>query len=105
MLKSPPSPQKALTYTYTPDTTLHRWTTGVSVAGIGSGPYQYQEDTKGRLSDLVNPFGQTFHLEYDLDGKNTLVSQPNGTRQEKSYTARDWLMQIVVRQQNGSVPW
>ena len=51
----------------------------------------------------MNPFGQTFHLEYDLEGKNTLVTQRNGVREEKSYTARDWLASILVRQQNASV--
>src|SRR6476646_3500345 len=62
-----------------------------------------QEDSKGRLSDLVNPFGQTFHLEYDLDGKNTLVHQPNGAQEEKSYNSRDWLTSLILRQANGSV--
>ena len=78
------TPQAALTYSYAPDTTLQRWITTVTAAGIGS--YTYKEDTKGRLSDLVNPFNQTFHLEYDLDGKNTLVAQANGMQALKSYT-------------------
>ena len=55
---TPPAPQAALTYSYSPDTTVQRWITTVTAAGIGS--YTYKEDTKGRLSDLVNPFNQTF---------------------------------------------
>src|SRR4029077_5251835 len=85
----PPSPQAALTYGYTPDTTLQRWITTVTAAGIGS--YQYKADTKGRLANLINPFSQTCHLDYDLDGKNILAQQPNGVQELKSYTVRDWL--------------
>jgi RHS repeat-associated protein len=97
---TPPLPRKALTYAYTKDTTLQRWITTVTATGVGS--YQYQADTKGRLAQVVNPFSQSFSLEYDQDGKNTLAVHANGVREEKTYTARDWLASVLVRQANGT---
>ncbi len=98
---TPPNPQKALSWAYTKDTTLKRWITTVNVAGVGN--YTWRGDTKGRLSELVNPFGQAWWLEYDRDGKNTLVAHPNGVKEERAYTPRDWLASILFRQQNGQV--
>jgi YD repeat-containing protein len=78
-----------------------RWTTTVALAGVGN--YVYQEDTKGRLAALVNPFSRTFSLGYDLDGKNTLVAFPNGVQGSRLYTTRDWLSQVQISQPNGTI--
>ncbi|MES4791865.1 MAG: hypothetical protein C4321_01725, partial [Chloroflexota bacterium] len=99
---TPPAPQKALTYTYTRDSaTNHRWITTVAVTGVGS--YTYQEDSKGRLYRLLNPFSQVTRLEYDKDGKNTLVAYNNGLREERQYTTRDWLSTLTIKQANGTI--
>jgi YD repeat-containing protein len=73
---APPSPQKTLDFSYSPDTVLQRWTTSVTLAGVGT--YQYKEDTKGRLYQVQNAFNQVFQQEYDRDGKPTVTTWPNG---------------------------
>jgi RHS repeat-associated protein len=98
---APPAPQKTIDFGYVPDsTTYKRWTTTLTVSGIGA--YQYSEDTKGRLFLLTNPFSQVFQLEYDKDGKNTLAIWPNGVKEERTYTTRDWLASLLTRMANGT---
>jgi hypothetical protein len=53
----------------------------------GVGNYEYREDGKGRLSQVLNPFGQLSTREYDLTGSPVLTLLPNGTQEERSYTA------------------
>jgi RHS repeat-associated protein len=101
VLVTPPSPQKAMSFTYTPDTVLQRWITTVSVADVGS--YQYREDSKGRTCEVINPFSQSFWSEFSPDGKQVLEVHPNGVREERSYTGRDWLAGILYRKADGSV--
>jgi len=99
--RTPPSPQRALTYGYTKDATLKRWITTVTMSGIGS--YTYREDTKGRLAEVLNPYSQLFRMEYDKDGKNTLTEFPAGQKELRTYTPRDWLASIQVQRANGQV--
>jgi YD repeat-containing protein len=98
---APPSPQKTLDFSYSPDVTLQRWTTNVTLAGVGT--YQYREDTKGRLYQVQNAFSQLFQQEYDLDGKPTLTTWPNGVTASRSYFNRDWLQQIQLRKADTSL--
>jgi RHS repeat-associated protein len=98
---TPPSPQKALTYAYTRDTTLQRWITSINLAGVGN--YELREDTKGRLAAVLNPFGQLFTSEFDKDSKETVRTFPNGAQELRSYTPRDWLAEIQLKQANGTV--
>jgi YD repeat-containing protein len=101
VLVTPPSPQKALSFSYLPDTVLQRWITTVSVAGVGS--YEYREDSKGRTCEVINPFSQSFWSEFSPDGKNVLEVHPNGVREERSYTGRDWLAGVLFRKADGNV--
>jgi YD repeat-containing protein len=102
---TPPLPQKALTYSYSPDTSLQRWTTSVAVAGVGT--YQYREDSKGRLTEVVNAFNQTFKTEFDRDGKPTYRQWWHGGKEFLYYTGggaidhRDLLLKREVFQNNG----
>jgi RHS repeat-associated protein len=67
-------------------------------------PYQYQEDSKGRLFQLVNPFNQTTTLHYDPDGKNIETDLPNGVKELRGYLEpQDWLSGITIQQQNGAM--
>ncbi|MES4792864.1 MAG: hypothetical protein C4321_07620, partial [Chloroflexota bacterium] len=102
---TPPSPQKPLSFNYNKDTTNQRWITTVTVGNTGNplGSYTYQGDSKGRLYRLVNPFGQVFRFEYDKDGKNTLVAFPTGMKEQRTYTGRDWLATLTMRQADNTV--
>ena len=78
-------------------------TTTAVLVGVSSTPYQYAEDSKGRLYQLVNPFNQTSALHYDLDGKNLEVDFPNGTKELRTYySPRDWLNTITLQAANGA---
>ncbi len=98
---TPPLPQKALVFTHTKDLTLQREIATVNVAGVGD--LVQRGDTKGRLSQVVSPFGQTTTVERDKEGKPTLVTLPNGTKEEYGYTARDWLASVQLKKADGSV--
>jgi RHS repeat-associated protein len=97
---APPLPQKTLSFYYAPQTTEQRWFTSVNVAGVGT--YEYREDSKGRLTEVVNPFGQSFRTEFDRDGKPRTIYFPNGMKEVRTYTSgsihdsRDWLMKREV---------
>jgi RHS repeat-associated protein len=105
LVVTPPSPQKALTYSYSPDTALQRWTTSVAVAGVGT--YQYREDSKGRLTEVVNPFNQSFVTQFDKDGKPIYRQWWHGGKEYLYYTGggaidnRDLLLKREVFQNNG----
>jgi hypothetical protein len=71
----------------TPPAGQRSYTTTLSMSGLGN--YYYREDSKGRLAEIENPSVQTFRMEYDPDGKQTLLQYPNGVREERSYTGRD----------------
>ena len=102
MTVAPPSPQKALTYTYTPDTSLKRWITTVGLAGVGD--TTYREDTKGRVLETVNTFGQTTRTDHDLEGRVRTLTHANGFKEEREYDSlRDWLWKVTYRKQNGTV--
>jgi YD repeat-containing protein len=116
---TPPAPQKAISYQYLKNVTClignppvpidcKRWTTRVNVAGVGI--YEYREDTKGRLAEVLTPFSaNTLRLEYDPDGKNTVTTFPNGAQEWRYYTfgandprnTRDWLSFQELYRSNG----
>jgi RHS repeat-associated protein len=109
---TPPAPQKPVTYEYLRNVLAYvgsppvpvdakRWVTRVTLDGIHT--YDYREDTKGRLTELLTPFSpQPLRLEYDRDGKNTLAVFPNGVTERRYYTdgtaadQRDWLRLIEM---------
>jgi len=64
---NPSGGRKSLTVTQVPDHLNHRWKTQSTLAGVGT--WEYREDTKGRFSGVVNPFGQSFSTEYDPAGQ------------------------------------
>ena len=80
---SPSGGRRAVTMTYLPDTGLKRWITRTTLAGVGT--WEEREDTKGRFSGTINPFGQSFSLEYNAAGQPVKRRQANNTRTEYSY--------------------
>ena len=66
---TPSGGRRGTTFGYVPDFTNKRWLTLTSVSGVGT--WQEWEDTKGRLSTLQNPDGQSFRYEYNLAGQPT----------------------------------
>ena len=106
---SPPSPQKRVDYEYIPEVLgaqtqqpRCRWITKMTVQTVGD--YYYKEDTKGRVAQIVNAFGQTFTMRYDRDGKLREKTFPNGVKEFRDYNNRDWVNSIVTTGPNGVDP-
>src|SRR5438552_467874 len=80
--------QRTLTYSYTPDFNLQRWTTTVHVDGIGD--YVYAEDTKGTLA-----------YAYDDNDNRTQKVYPDGTTDYSLYDTARMKLTGVVRGMSG----
>jgi YD repeat-containing protein len=96
-----PAIGQGVTYTYTPDVTNKRWTTAVALSGVGT--WQFGEDSKGRIAEVLNPHGQYTSRQFDPDGKLTKETKANGTVSNYSYTTRGWLAGIEHRLASGTV--
>lgn len=75
---NPGDGRRSLTLGYERDQTNHRWITHTKLSGLARG-WDELEDPKGRLSQAVNPFGQSFQYYYDADGKPVRRESSNGT--------------------------
>src|SRR5262249_35065927 len=64
---------------------------------------EFREDGKGRLAEVLNPFGQLTTSRFDVDGKLLRETRANGTYTDYSWTTRDWLGGIQHRLSDGSV--
>src|SRR5207253_2875968 len=89
----------AVSYDYVKDPALHRWISHVTLAGAGT--WEYRADPKGRLAQLLNPFGQLTTTSFDPDGKPVQQVKANGTTTLYAWTPRDWLASIQHNLANG----
>src|SRR5262249_33574033 len=100
LVAASPAVGRAATYQYLKDTTLQRWSPRVTLAGIGS--WELREDGKGRIAQVLNPFGQLTTRCFDPDSKLLRETRSNGTYSDYTYTARDWLAAIQHRFAGGA---
>jgi RHS repeat-associated protein len=96
-----PAVGAGLTYQYVKDLTNARRINKVTLSGTGT--YEFREDGKGRVNQVLNPFNQLTSRSFDPDGKLLKETKPNGTTTDYTYTTRDWLASIQHKLANGSV--
>jgi RHS repeat-associated protein len=97
----PSGGRKTAAFEYLKDTTFKRWITRTTLVGVGT--WEEREDTKGRFSGVLNPFGQAFSLEYNLAGEPTRRYMANGTWSEYGYNPRGLLQTLAHRKADGSL--
>ncbi|MBN9519235.1 hypothetical protein J0H58_12055 [bacterium] len=85
---------QTLEYDYNPDGTLHalEWKNGTSSVA----DWEYDYDGAGRLTEVVNSFGETTTFTYDGVGKLKTQANENGTSTTYTYNQnRGWPTQIL----------
>jgi YD repeat-containing protein len=98
-------PAKNQHFTFTADVANKRWITQVNCPNIATeGMWEYREDSKGRLYQVIGPFSiqPTTKLNYDLDGKLVRTRFPNGMREDRAYQVEDWLQQVALYRPDNS---
>lgn len=98
----PSGSRRELTISYFEDPTLKRVTTSASLWGV-SGYWESREDPKGRLSGIVNPFGQTFSYEYDAAGQPLWQYNANNTQTRYQYDPRGRLSRLTHINSGGGI--
>ena len=93
--------RKNLSFDYIKDTAFGRWKVQTSLSGV-NGFWEQREDTKGRLSEVVNPLGQLFGVQYDRDGKPLRKTLANGSWTDYGYNDRDQLTSLSHKLNGGA---
>jgi RHS repeat-associated protein len=96
-----PAVGSGVTYQYVKDFANARRTVKVTLSGTGT--WEYGADGKGRLAQVLNPYGQLATRSFAPDGKALREVKPNGTVTDYAYTTRDWLANIQHRLSDTSV--
>jgi RHS repeat-associated protein len=93
--------RKDASFTYLKDPVYKRWISRTTLAGVGT--WEEREDTKGRPSGVLNPFGQAFSTEYNSAGEPLKQYQGNGAWTEYAFTPQGWLQRLTHRRADGGI--